>query len=91
MHFESEVIEPWQAAWRHFRSSRQRGGASGAAPAADALDADAGAGGGAEASESAAEGIGDQSRVVLPSGDCVYTWGCLDWTTSNLHNIVKYF
>ena len=76
--FQTRVIAPWHAAWKHFRSSRQRGGASESDPNA-ALPAMAPPAEGGTAGASAEE--------ELESGDTLFTWGCLDWSTSNLSNL----
>lgn len=92
MHFEARILGPWQAAWRHFRDSRKRG-ATAEDTRADAGTSGVGANGVVAKDGAVAEqvlvsgGDGNASGEALPTGDTIFTWGCLDWTTPSLSNV----
>jgi alpha-tubulin suppressor-like RCC1 family protein len=92
MHFEARILGPWQAAWRHFRDSRKRG-ATAEDTRADAGSSGVGANGVVAKDGAVAEqvlvsgGDGNASGEALPTGDTIFTWGCLDWTTPSLSNV----
>ena len=77
-HFDERILAPWHAAWSHFRKSRARGGAA-EQDAEHARSSDGGGSSGAAAGE----------VQSLPTGDSVFSWGCLDWMTSNMSNANK--
>ena len=83
--FQKLVVQPWQLAWKTFRSSRQRSGRD------DERHYDErwiskleDAGGGA---------FNDSTLSVsvrqLPRGDAIFQWGCLDWHTPNMSTVGK--
>ena len=73
--FEAKVVNPWQAAWRAFRASKARVGRAEAGSAQAGTDAEG---------KSANDGAEDEGEVVKEevSGDTLFSWGCLDWISS---------
>ena len=95
LQFQEQVVEPWQLAWKTFRSSRQRSGRDDdrqySERKADAL-LDSTVNAKAEPGDSTGEpGAKAPSVAVpeLPQGDTIFLWGCLDWHTSNMSNVGK--
>ena len=86
--FEEKVLTPWQHAWRQFRDSRKRGAAQSEESNGSAL-ADVRNSTLADNITVGSHGGRDGSISDLSPGDTIFTWGCLDWVTSNMSMFAK--
>ena len=94
LEFQQKVAQPWQQAWKTFRSSRQRSGREDLRQHSDRrkdefVGAESSILGHARRAQIFAEDTASSNAIQDLPGDAVFLWGCLDWHTSNMSNVGK--